>query len=70
MQSYSVSLAAISIALILRLPEGPKFLLSKGKADEARSVLQRMGVTNKVKYDFTKVNLTTEDSIKPVSDSE
>ena len=58
-----IMLAAISIYLIMNLPESPKFLVKKGKIKEAQSALQKMAETNKVKFDFDQTPLVVEESI-------
>lgn len=63
LHGIQIMLAAISIYLILNLPESPKFLIKKGKVEEARGVLQKMAETNKVKFDFDQAPLVVEDSI-------
>jgi SP family myo-inositol transporter-like MFS transporter 13 len=44
------------------LPESPRWLLNKGKVEQARKVLQKLRDTDKVDHEFREIENSVKDS--------
>ena len=66
---FFCSFDCINKILHCELPESPRWLLEKGRADEAEKVLQRLAAVNGVRLEETAFNKHF-DTLKTISEEE